>query len=75
MYFVYRKWKPFHFRPTSHTTGEIFTFKDVVKQQREINAIQRRHKTLKDKAVPVQAWTGTEGSRSLRLPEFKTIDT
>jgi hypothetical protein len=24
----------------------------------------------KGKAVPVQAWTGPEGSRRLRLPEF-----
>jgi hypothetical protein len=27
------------------------------------------------KAVPLQAWTGPEGSRRLRLPEFKTIGT
>jgi hypothetical protein len=27
----------------------------------------------KDKAIPVQAWTGSEGSRRLRLPDFKTI--
>jgi len=25
------------------------------------------------KATPLQAWTGLEGSRSLRLPDFKTI--
>jgi hypothetical protein len=30
---------------------------------------------IKAKAVPLQAWTGPEGSRSLRLPDFKTIDT
>jgi len=24
----------------------------------------------KGKAIPLQAWTGPEGSRSLRLPEF-----
>jgi len=29
----------------------------------------------KAKAVPLQAWTGPEGSRRLRIPEFKTIDT
>ena len=29
----------------------------------------------KGKAVPLQAWTGPEGSRKLRLPEFKTIGT
>jgi hypothetical protein len=27
------------------------------------------------KAMPFQAWTGPEGSRSLRLPDFKTIGT
>jgi len=27
------------------------------------------------KAVPLQAWTGPEGSRRLRLPDFKTIGT
>jgi len=27
----------------------------------------------KDKAIPLQAWTGTEVSRSLRLVDFKTI--
>jgi len=27
------------------------------------------------KAIPLQAWTGPERSRRLRLPEFKTIGT
>jgi hypothetical protein len=27
------------------------------------------------KAIPVETWTGPEGSRRLRLPDFKTIDT
>ena len=27
----------------------------------------------KGKALPLQAWTGPEGSRKLRLPDFKTI--
>jgi hypothetical protein len=29
----------------------------------------------KGKAIPVQAWTGPEGSRRLRLPDFKTVGT
>ena len=29
----------------------------------------------KGKAIPLQGWTGPEGSRRLRLPDFKTIDT
>jgi len=32
-------------------------------------------KGQKSKAVPLQAWTGPEGSRKLRLPDFKTIGT
>jgi hypothetical protein len=27
------------------------------------------------KAIPLQAWTGPDFSRSLRLPDFKTIGT
>jgi len=27
----------------------------------------------KGKAIPLQAWTGPEGSRRLRLPHFKTV--
>jgi len=27
------------------------------------------------KVIPLQAWTGPEGSRRLRLPDFKTIGT
>jgi len=26
------------------------------------------------KAMPVQAWTGPEDSRRLRLPDFKTLE-
>ena len=29
----------------------------------------------KGKGVPLQAWTDPEGSRRLRLPDFKIIDT
>jgi len=28
---------------------------------------------VKGKAIPLQAWTGPEGSRRLRLPDFKTF--
>jgi len=30
---------------------------------------------VKGKAMPLQAWTGPEGSRKLRLPDFKIIGT
>jgi len=29
----------------------------------------------KGKAIRLQAWTGPEGSRKVRLPDFKTIGT
>ena len=40
-----------------------------------MNVLGLAHYTVKDKAIPLQAWTGPEGSRSLRLPDFKTIGT
>jgi len=30
---------------------------------------------VKDKAIPVLAWAGPEGSRRLRFPDFKTTGT
>jgi len=30
---------------------------------------------VKGKAIPLQVWTGLEGSRRLTLPDFKTIST
>jgi len=27
------------------------------------------------KAIPLHAWIGPEGSRSLKLPDFKTVST
>jgi len=30
---------------------------------------------VKGKAIPLQAWTGPEVSRMLRLPDFKTVST
>jgi hypothetical protein len=32
-------------------------------------------KVKKGKAIPLQAWTDLEGSRSLRLQDFRTIGT
>jgi len=31
--------------------------------------------TVKRKAIPLQAWTGHEGSSRLRFPDFKIINT
>jgi hypothetical protein len=30
---------------------------------------------VKDKAIPLQVWTGPEGSKRLKPPDFKTIGT
>jgi len=30
---------------------------------------------MAEKAIPLQAWTGPEGPRSLKLPDFETIGT
>jgi hypothetical protein len=30
---------------------------------------------IKGKAIPLQAWKGPEGSKSLKLPDFKTVST
>jgi hypothetical protein len=38
-----------------------------------IYQIKRCHILLDCKAVPLQAWTGPEGSRKLRLPDFVTM--
>jgi len=32
-------------------------------------------KKYKVEAIPLKAWTGPEGSRSLRIPDFKTLGT
>ena len=34
--------------------------------------LNERHKS---KGIPLQAWTSTEGSRRLKLPDFKTFGT
>ena len=31
--------------------------------------------TYKGKAILLQAWTGPQGSRKLKLPDFKTVGT
>ena len=33
---------------------------------------KRQYNAVKGKAVPLQVWTGPEGSRKLRFPDFMT---
>jgi hypothetical protein len=35
--------------------------------------LPKKQKLKKGKTIPVQAWTHPEGSRRLRLPDFKTM--
>ena len=39
----------------------------------EYNTECRTCITGKGKVIPLQAWTGPESSRRLRLPDFKTV--
>jgi len=52
--------------PTSQRTQNISTI------CHSVNTVQGNE--VKVKAFPVQAWTGLEGSRRLRFPDFNTID-
>jgi hypothetical protein len=57
-------------RAASHANSraiELLTLKE--------NSIYDSYSKGKGKALPLQAWTGPEGSRRLRLPDFKTIGT
>jgi hypothetical protein len=38
-----------------------------------LNRMEKEYGYVKGKAIPLQAWPGPEGSRRLRLPDFKTI--
>ena len=40
-----------------------------------IQTILYKYGKGKSKAIPLQAWTGPEGSRRLRFPDFKKIET
>jgi hypothetical protein len=42
---------------------------------RKERQVFRDPKHKKGTAIPLQVWTGPEGSRRLRLPDFKTIGT
>jgi len=40
-----------------------------------LGSVTVQYRNIKGKAITLQAWTGPEGSRRLRLPDFKTIGT
>jgi len=56
--------------------GNTFLCKTAADFNSERKTLYRHTKgNGKGKAIPLQAWTGPEGSRRLRLPDFKTIGT
>ena len=55
--------------------GNKISFVIMVNGNVEGGLILHEKGKCKGKAVPLQAWTGPEGSRRLRLPDFKTIGT
>jgi len=51
-------------------------FKGLMYKRRMLcNKLQFKFYKCRGKAIPLQAWTGPEGSRRLRLPDFKTTGT
>ncbi len=56
--------------------NELNTHEDFSSQKTytETSAVVRvKHRHNKGKAIPLQAWTGPEGSRRLRFPDFMTV--
>ena len=51
--------------------------KKSVTTERKIKSLQRETNAgkVEGNAIQLQVWTEPEGSRSLRLPDFKTIET
>jgi hypothetical protein len=43
--------------------------------KKKLNFVAQCNSNAKGKAIPLQVWTDSEGSRRLRLPDFKTIGT
>jgi hypothetical protein len=55
--------------PVPQNAGNFFTPEKISASQ-EYDQIK-----VKGTAIPLQAWTGPEGTRRVRLPDFKTIGT
>ena len=59
-------------RTSKKTACGLFVTSNVISL--EINSHYTACKS-KGKTIPLQAWTGPEGSRRLRRPDFKTVGT
>jgi len=59
----------------AESTGLIFVREFLHKMGSYTTESNKFVTTDKRKAIPLQAWTGPEDSKSLRFPDFKTIGT
>jgi hypothetical protein len=62
-------------KPSDELWPNLHAWWDFVLAYRQHLLLTKHHtkQLSKGKAVPLQAWTGPEGSRRLRLSDFKTI--
>jgi hypothetical protein len=63
---------PLHFPSSASPCAITFQLESTRKQFRVVKFTKG---CKKGKVIPLQSWTGPEGSRRLRLPDFKTIGT
>jgi len=59
----------------NHETTSGRKYQTISEEQKQSQDKGKGKGKGKGKAIPLQAWTGSEGSRRLRLPNFKTIGT
>ena len=52
-------------------TFEMTYVQTETKPEKDCKSNYKRVKICKGKAIPLQAWTGPEGSRNLRFPDFR----
>jgi len=61
------------FSPQSYCTISVKPFLFYYEKAHIVEGTQMGK--VNGKSIPLQAWTDPEGSRRLRLPDFKTFDT
>ena len=66
--------QPIQYKPECRNLPALFGVSDFERKKHQCISTELMGKG-KGKATPLQAWTGPEGSRRLRLPDFKTIHT
>jgi len=72
-----------HFRSTDTHDPARFETEILISEWTQAHALDRAftgigrkwYLIVKAKQFTLQAWTGSEGSRRLRLPDFKTVGT